>query len=91
MGALPYRTTPVFDQNSLPAALRREHRTKPGVWGVIRVLDGQLQLQRAAGTAETLDAASPGLIGPEEPHWVTPLGAMQMQVEFYDSPPDKEA
>jgi tellurite resistance-related uncharacterized protein len=81
----------VFDENSLPAALRREHRTKPGVWAVIRVLDGQLQLQRAAGAAETLHAASPGLIGPEEPHWVTPLGVMHMQVEFYDSPPDKEA
>lgn len=34
--------TPVFDENTLPAALRREHRTKPGVWGVIRVLDGRL-------------------------------------------------
>jgi tellurite resistance-related uncharacterized protein len=90
MGALPYRTTPVFDQDSLPAALRREHRTKAGVWGIIRVLDGQLQLQRAADAAETLDAATPGLIRPEEPHFVTPLGAMRVQVEFYDSPPGGE-
>jgi hypothetical protein len=36
--AEPYRRTPVFDENTLPAGLRRAHRTKPGVWGVIRVL-----------------------------------------------------
>jgi tellurite resistance-related uncharacterized protein len=87
MGAHPYRTTPVFDQDTLPAALRREHRTKAGVWGIIRVLEGKLLLERAAGTAETLDPATPGLIVPQEPHFVTPLGAMQMQVEFYDSQP----
>lgn len=40
----PYRSTPVFDEATLPAALRREHRTKLGVWGVIRVLDGELKL-----------------------------------------------
>ena len=90
MGVLPYRTTPVFDQNSLPAALRREHRTKAGVWGIIRVLDGQLRLDRADGEVESLNAATLGLIGPEEPHFVTPLGAMRMQVEFYDSPPGGE-
>jgi tellurite resistance-related uncharacterized protein len=91
MSANPYRTTPVFDQDSLPTALRREHRTKAGVWGIVRVLDGQLQLQRAGGSAETLDKATPGLIRPEEPHFVTPLGTMLMQVEFYDSPPGEDA
>src|SRR3546814_1000811 len=40
--ALPYRSTPVFDETSLPAALRGEHRTKAGVWGLIRVLEGKI-------------------------------------------------
>jgi tellurite resistance-related uncharacterized protein len=40
--AKPYRSTPVFDEASLPAALRREHRTKPGAWGLIRVLEGEV-------------------------------------------------
>jgi tellurite resistance-related uncharacterized protein len=35
----------MFDENTLPAGLRRGHRTKPGVWGVIRVLDGPLRYQ----------------------------------------------
>jgi Domain of unknown function (DUF1971) len=30
--AVPYKCTSVFDENTLPAGLRREHRTKPGVW-----------------------------------------------------------
>ncbi|WP_443028688.1 DUF1971 domain-containing protein [Sphingopyxis sp. Root214] len=38
----PYRSTPIFDETTLPAGLRREHRTKVGVWGVIRVLEGWL-------------------------------------------------
>jgi hypothetical protein len=36
----PFRSTPVFDQNTIPARLRGNHRTKVGVWGVIRVLEG---------------------------------------------------
>jgi len=41
----PYKRTSVFDENTLPPGLRREHRTKPGVWGIIRVLDGRLRYQ----------------------------------------------
>jgi tellurite resistance-related uncharacterized protein len=82
----PYRVTPVFDQFSLPAGLRREHRTKPGVWGVIRVLKGNVRLVNASG-ATVLGPDCPGLIKPEEPHWVEPLGVIEMQVEFYDSEP----
>ncbi|MGC2189855.1 MAG: DUF1971 domain-containing protein, partial [Candidatus Sulfotelmatobacter sp.] len=40
---VPYRCTPIFDETTLPAGLRREHRTKAGVWGVIRVLEGRLR------------------------------------------------
>ncbi|MEC7934212.1 MAG: DUF1971 domain-containing protein, partial [Pseudomonadota bacterium] len=29
----------------------------------------------------------PGLILPEQPHFVEPLGAMRMQVDFYDQQP----
>lgn len=84
----PYRTTPVFNQDSLPQALRREHRTKPGVWGVIRMLEGRLRLAYGDGTAERiLSPEAPGLVLPEQVHLVEPLGAMRMQVEFYDTPP----
>ena len=84
----PYRATLVFDEATLPQALRREHSTKPGVWGVIRMLEGELRLSYADGRTEVLDANKFGLVRPEETHWVEPVGAMQMQVEFYDREPD---
>lgn len=84
----PYRTTPVFDAQTLPAALRVEHRTKQGVWGVIRVLEGRLKLVQIDPPSETvLTPDAPGLIAPAAAHYVEPLGPMRMQVEFYHEPP----
>lgn len=77
----------MFDEATLPAALRREHRTKAGAWGMIRVLDGELQLRFPDGRSERLLVDRPGLIRPQETHWVEILGPMQMQVEFYDCDP----
>ena len=87
--ASPYRQTAMFDETTLPAGLRREHRTKPGVWGVIRVLDGRLRYAVLDPSSEAiLEPGRPGLIRPDEPHFVEPLGSMRMQVEFYDRMPD---
>lgn len=84
----PYKRTPVFDENTLPAALRREYRTKPGVWGVIRVLDGRLCYRVLdPASEEILDSRNPGLILPCQTHFVEALGPMRMQVEFYDHLP----
>jgi tellurite resistance-related uncharacterized protein len=87
----PYRSTPVFDEKTLPAALRGEHRTKAGVWGVIQVIEGRLRFSLAGQAGEMiLTPERPGLILPEQPHRVEPLGPMRMQVHFYDRPPDVE-
>lgn len=84
----PYRTTPVFDEDTLPAALRSEHSTKDGVWGLIRVLDGRLMLHFADGAAgQLLEPGRPGLVAPQQVHHVEPMGPMRMQVEFYDRAP----
>ena len=89
MSPTPYRSTPVFDHQTLPAALRKEHRTRKGVWGVIRVIEGEVRLSRAGGSdeGEILTSARPGVVEPEETHRVEPLGPMRMQVDFYDRPP----
>lgn len=84
----PYKRTPVFDENTLPAGLRKEHRTKPGVWGLIRVLEGRLRYRVFEPACETV--LTPGLAGlllPDQPHLVEPLGPVRMQIEFYDRPP----
>ena len=84
----PYRSTPLFDQDSLPMALRNHHSTKAGVWGLIRVRHGQVRLTYLDPFAETiLDVDHPGIVLPQQVHFVTPLGDMAMQVDFYDQPP----
>ena len=89
LAAKPYRRTSVFNENTLPAGLRREHRTKPGVWGVIRVLDGRVRYQVLDPLSEViLEPGHPGLVLPDQPHLVEPLGPVRMQVEFYRQLPD---
>ncbi|WP_428679750.1 DUF1971 domain-containing protein [Reyranella sp.] len=83
-----YKSTPVFDETTLPAALRREHRTKAGVWGIIRVLEGEVRLVIVGGAETILTPDRPGLVLPDQPHHVEPLGKMRMQVDFYDQAPD---
>jgi len=87
-GTTPYRSTPIFDEASLPAALRRAHSTRAGVWGVIRVIEGRLRLTFTDPPEEhRLAPGCPGLLPPERVHFVEPLGPMRMQVDFYDHPP----
>ena len=89
MTAGPYRSTPVFDEHTLPAALRSNHSTKAGVWGVIRVITGRLRLTYVAASTEIiLDPDHLGMVEPEQLHFVTPLGAMTMQVEFHNQLPN---
>jgi len=85
----PYRSSPVFDAETLPAALRRAHSTKAGVWGVIRVLEGAVcyHIEDGSVPPALLTPATPGLIRPGQLHHVEPVGAMRMQVEFYDHRP----
>ena len=84
-----YRSTPVFDEVTLPAALRADHRTKAGTWGVITVLEGQLQLTFVEPPGvQLLSPGRPGLVKPGQTHFVTPVGTMRMRVDFHDSAPD---
>ena len=84
----PYRSTPVFDEATLPAALRSDHSTKAGVWGMIRVIEGRLRLRYAEPPSERLlEAGASALCLPQQVHSVEPLGAMKMQVDFYDGDP----
>lgn len=89
MTSAPYRSTPEFDENSLPAALRANHSTKAGVWAVVRVLDGRLRLTYLDPRSEVIVAPdTPAMLLPEQRHFVTPLGPMRMRVDFYHQAPD---
>jgi tellurite resistance-related uncharacterized protein len=90
MAPVPYRSTPLFDEETLPAGLRADHSTKAGVWGLIRVIEGRLRLNYVKPASEiVLEAGDAGVVEPEQLHFVTPVGPMKMQVDFYTEPPSR--
>ena len=83
-GLPPYRRTPTFDENTVPAGLLKDHQTKAGVWGVIEVTSGRLRYTIApSGEVVELHPGLNGIVEPEVPHHVTPLGAVEFSVEFW--------
>jgi tellurite resistance-related uncharacterized protein len=83
-GLVAYRRTPIFDQDTIPAGLRREHRTTAGVWGLITVLEGRLRFRTLRPATETVLApGTPMPVAPQQPHEVDPDGPVRFFVEFY--------
>ncbi len=83
-----YRQTPMFDERTMPAGLRRQHQTKAGVWGKICVVAGRLKLTFLAdGSVHVLDPAQFGVVGPNELHEAEPLGPVRFFIEFYAAAP----
>lgn len=87
-GFAPYLETRVFDEHTTPAALRTEHRTKPGVWAKIRVLDGSLRycVEEPALPPQTLTPDAPGIVIAERLHRVELTGPVRFYVEFHRRP-----
>lgn len=84
----PYKTTPVFDEQTLPAAIRTAHDTKPGVWGLLQVLEGEARLVFHDPRREVVVVPGhPGMIAPQAVHHVELPGPARLQVEFYREPP----
>lgn len=89
MSASPYKITPVFDQDTLPDAIRNAHNTKEGIWGVLRVLEGEARLIFHESAREVhVTPERQGLIPPQAVHHVEIIGPVRLQVEFYRERPD---
>jgi hemoglobin len=87
--AVPYRSTPVFTNDSLPEVLRRAHSTKAGVWGLLKVLKGSvLYVIEESGERQLVQAPGTVVILPQQLHSVDPQGDMEMQVDFYHEAPE---
>ncbi len=84
-GFAPYMRTPELDETSIPAGLLKDHSTKPGVWGQIHVLAGQLRYIVEPPLARELvvDPGAPGIVVPEVLHRVAPIGEVKFFVEFH--------
>ena len=84
---LAYRRTDTFTEETLPAALRRSHSTKAGVWGVIHVLKGRLVYRicdpRRPAREAVLEPGAPSVVEPTVLHEVEPLGPVRFFLEFH--------
>lgn len=74
-----------FSQDTLPAGLRRSHRTAAGVWGLLRVASGAVsfRLEVSPPLELVLTAGSSQPIPPEVLHDLTVTGPVWLTVEFW--------
>ncbi|MBV8736886.1 MAG: DUF1971 domain-containing protein [Alphaproteobacteria bacterium] len=86
-GLTVVRRTPVFDEQTMPPGLRRNHRTAAGVWGVIRVIEGRLLFRTIEPSAkQIIDLEHCAEVRPGQLHEIEPLGPVRFFVEFYRDP-----
>lgn len=90
------RTAGPFDEATLPAALRRDHRVAERTWGRLRVLDGAVRFTMA--TTPPVDirrtAGESHAIPPGVPHALALDGPVRLAVDFLvpggpDGPPSR--
>jgi len=83
-----YRRTDRFTETSVPSGLLRDHSTKAGTWGLIRVAKGRLRYRITDPRRPALETilspeTPPGIVEPTILHHVEPLGPVCFDVEFY--------
>ena len=86
-GVTPYKRTPTFTEETVPAGLLNEHQTKEGTWGLICVQEGELRYivtdpRRAPADMILTNKTLSGLVEPTILHRVEPLGPVRFHVEF---------
>ena len=84
-GVARYGGTSVFSERSIPANLRRTHRTKAGTWAKIVVLEGRLRYRILEPETEEVELSPgrPGIVEPEVPHEVEAPGHVRFREDFY--------
>jgi tellurite methyltransferase len=84
-----YKRTADFTEATIPAALRKDHATKAGVWARIVVADGRLRycVEALKRTFELVPGTD-GIVLPAVTHHVEPIGAVRFHVEFLHAPPE---
>lgn len=85
------RTTPVFDERSVPAGLLAAHRAGAGVWGRLVVHSGALEFTFEDDTDSTRHVAAGAtvVIPPGRLHHLSLDGPVTFAVEFHRERPDE--
>jgi tellurite resistance-related uncharacterized protein len=83
-----FRTTDVFDADTVPGGLLRAHRIADGVWGRIVVHAGTLRFvfEDDPDRSEDLVAGTSLVIPPSTPHHVELGEGARFAVEFHRPP-----
>lgn len=82
------RTTPEFDEHTVPPGLLKAHQVAAGVWGRLVVSRGRLDFtfedqadeRRSVGPGESV------VIPPQRPHRIVIIGPVRFCVEFHRPP-----
>lgn len=86
-----YKRTPEFTTETIPQGLLRDHTLKSGVWGRIHVLEGQIEytIPSLGGKMHQslLQPGNVGIVAPEVPHHIAPIGPVRLFIEFLQRPP----
>ena len=84
IGAQPYKRTPEFSEGTIPVGLLKEHSTRAGVWGVITIVSGTLRyVVPETGLDVILEPDKPGIVVPQQVHFIAPRGPVRFFVEFW--------
>jgi tellurite methyltransferase len=78
------RTSPIWDEHTMPAGLRRRHRLGERIWGLLVVHEGGLRcaLRTQVPINVVLTPARTQALPPGVDHEVTPQGHVRFSIEF---------
>ena len=82
------RTVGPFDEDTVPAGLRRAHRAPSGTWALLAVSEGSVDfsLETLPPIQRHLNAGDSQPIPPEVPHQVSLEGPVRLHVDFLTRP-----
>ncbi len=85
-GFAPYKRTPEFTNDTIPAGLLRDHQLKAGTWGKLQIAAGQLAFTFCTSPPQPERLCTPAaatIIPPETLHFIKPLGPVRFSLEFW--------
>lgn len=84
-GLVMLRRAGPWDEDGVPAGLRRAHRTAEGTWGVLEVLDGAVgfRMETEPPVVRTLERGARQAIPPAVPHELRISGAARVCLEHW--------
>jgi tellurite resistance-related uncharacterized protein len=79
----PYKRTPNFTADTVPAGLLKDHSTAEGVWALIQVESGSIEYTIGDDEIHNLSPGTNGVVEPTVTHHIQLIGVASFFVEFY--------